>query len=139
MTIPELFEKELAFWTSVNQSFLGVTPIDESLDFAEIQKGIDEDCEKYWNTSNPCKLARNLNNGLLNKDASKQTKNSYVLKLNFYNMCIDVYGDYNGKLLKICAIPTPCNDLCWIINKSHYVTRVTAIKDYYSKVFVVDE
>ena len=134
MTIPELFEKELAFWTSVNQSFLGVTPIDESLDFAEIQKGIDEDCEKYWNTSNPCKLARNLNNGLLNKDASKQTKNSYVLKLNFYNMCIDVYGDYNGKLLKICAIPTPCNDLCWIINKSHYVTRVTAIKDYYSVV-----
>jgi len=131
MTIPELFEKELAFWTSVNQSFLGVTPIDDTLDFADIQKGIDEDCAKYWNTDNPCKLARNLNNGLLNKDASKQTKHSYQLKLNFYNMCIDVYGEYGDKLLKICAIPTPCNDLCWIINKSHYVTRVTAIKDYY--------
>lgn len=132
MTIPELFDKELLFWTSVNQSFLGVSPIDESMDFADIQKAIDEDCKKFWNVPNPCKLARNLNNGLLNKDASKQTKYSYQLKLNFYNMCIDVLADYNGKLLKICSIPTPCNDLCWIINRTHYVTRVTAVKDFYN-------
>ena len=130
MTIPELFDNELKFWTKVNQSFLGVSPIDETLDFKDIQAQIDKDCELYWNCENPCKLARNLNSGKLNKDASKQTKNSYCLKLNFYNMCIDVYGDYDGKLLKICAIPTPCNDLCWIINKAHYVTRVTAVKDW---------
>ena len=99
MTIPELFSNELEYWTRANQSFLGVTVIDEYMDFADIQAQLDADCKKYWNSDNPCKLARNLNSGLLNKDASKQTKNSYVLKLNFYNMCIDVLGDYDGKLL----------------------------------------
>ena len=138
MTISELFEKELVYWTNANRSFLGVSVIDENMDFKDIQAQLDADCEKYWNSDNPCKLARNLNNGLLNKDASKQTKNSYVLKLNFYNMCIDVLGDYNGKLLKICAIPTPSNDLTWIINRAHYVARVTAIKDYYNIVSKLD-
>ncbi len=138
MIIPELFSNELEYWTRANQSFLGVTVIDEYMDFADIQAQLDADCKKYWNSENPCKLARNLNSGLLNKDASKQTKNSYVLKLNFYNMCIDVLGDYDGKLLKICAIPTPSNDLTWIINRAHYVTRVTAIKDYYNVVSKLD-
>ena len=134
MEIAELFQQELDFWTTTNQKFLGVTPIEENDDFEVIQKKIDEDCAKFWNTDKPCKLARNLNNGILNKDASKQTKNSYKLKLNFRNMCIDVYGEYSGKDLKICAIPTPCNDLCWIINRSHYVPRATAVRDYYTLV-----
>lgn len=134
MQIPELFDQELSYWTTTNQKFLGVTPIDESKDFSEIQAQIDEDCAKFWNTDKPCKLARNLNNGKLNKDASLQEKNSYRLHLNFRNLCIDVYGKYNGKEKKICAIPTPCNDLCWIINKSHYVPRCTAVRDYYTLV-----
>ena len=132
MNIKELYFKELAYWTLVNRKFLGVSPIHEEDDFATIQSQIDEDCETYWNTEKPCKLAQNLNIGLLNADAAKQTPNSYKLKLNFHNMCIDIFGDYNGKLLKIGAMPTPCDDLCWIINRSHYVTRVTAIKDFYS-------
>lgn len=132
MQIKELYEKELAYWTQANRKFLGVSPIDESENFADIQAKIDVDCEKFWNTEKPCKLAENLNIGLLNADADKQTPNSYKLKLNFHNMCIDIFGDYNGKLLKIGAMPTPSIDLCWIINRSHYVTRVTAVKDYYS-------
>lgn len=134
MRIPELFQQELDFWTKTNQKFLGVTPIDETKDFAEIQAQIDKDCAEFWNVEKPCKLARNLNSGILNKDAADQTKNSYQLILNFRNMCIDVLGDYNGKMLKICAIPTPCNDLCWIINKSHYVPRATAVRDFYTLV-----
>ena len=133
MIIPELFDQELEFWTRANQKFLGVSPVDDTLDFATIQKQLDEDCEKYWNTAKPCKLAVNLNNGILNKDATKQVKNSYKLTLNFYNMCIDVSGDYgpdHGRK-KICAIPTPCIDLCWIINRAHYVTRVAATKDIF--------
>ena len=132
MQIKELYEKELAYWTQANQKFLGVSPINEEDSFADIQASIDADCAKFWNTSKPCKLAKNLNNGLLNADADKQTPNSYKLKLNFHNMCIDIFGDYSGKLLLIGAMPTPSIDLCWIINRSHYVTRVTAIKDYYS-------
>ena len=131
MQIKELFDKELAYWTQANQKFLGVSPINEEDDFADIQAQIDADCEKFWNTEKPCKLAQNLNIGLLNADADKQTPNSYKLKLNFHSMCIDIYGQYDDKLLIIGAMPTPCNDLCWIINRSHYVTRVTAIKDYY--------
>lgn len=132
MQIKDLYEKELAYWTLANQKFLGVSPINEEDNFADIQAAIDVDCDKFWNTEKPCKLAQNLNNGLLNADADKQTPNSYKLKLNFHNMCIDIFGDYNGKTLKIGAMPTPSVDLCWIINRSHYVTRVTAIKDYYS-------
>ena len=132
MNISKLFEQELAYWTLANQKFLGVSPINENDNFADIQAGLDKDCERFWNTEKPCKLATNLNIGLLNADADKQTPNSYKLELNFNNMCIDVFGDYSGKTLKICSIPTPSNDLCWIINKSHYVARVTAIKDFYS-------
>lgn len=132
MTIQELYQKELAYWTQANIKFLGVSPINEHDDMSVIQASIDADCEKYWNTEEPCELAYNLNIGLLNADANKQTPNSYQLKINFHNMCIDIYGDYSGKLLKIGAMPTPSIDLCWIINRSHYVTRVTAIKDYYS-------
>lgn len=132
MTIKELFEKELAYWTRANQKFLGVSPINEYDTFADIQASIDADCEKFWNTEEPCKLAKNMNMGLLNAESNKQTPNSYKLKLNFHNMCIDILGDYNGKLLKIGAMPTPSIDLCWIINRSHYVPRVTAIKDFYS-------
>ena len=134
MLIKELFEQELSFWTHTNQKFIGVTPIDESKDFSEIQAQLDVDCANYWNTEKPCKLARNLNNGTLNKDASLQEKNSYKLTLNFRNLCIDVSGVYNGKERKICSIPTPCNDLCWIINKSHYVPRATAVRDNYTLV-----
>lgn len=138
MTILELYENELVYWTQANQKFFGVSPIDESDDFAAIQAKIDEDCERFWNTEKPCKLATNFNIGLLNAEADKQTPNSYKLKLNFHNMCIDIYGDYNGKQLLIGAIPTPSKDLCWIINRSHYVPRVTAIKDYYSCVSKID-
>ena len=113
--IMKLYENELVYWTHVNQKFLGVTPIDENWSLEKIQASIDADTEKYWNSSTPCRLAQNLNSGKLNIEASKQTKNSYSLKINFFNMCIDVYGDYDGKNCKICAIPTPCIDLSWII------------------------
>ena len=138
MTINELFEQESAYWTLANRKFLGVSPIDENDNFADIQNALDKDCATYWNVSKPCKLAQNLNIGLLNANADKQTPNSYKLTLNFNSMCIDVSGDYSGKMLKICSIPTPSKDLCWIINKSHYVARVTAIKDFYSCVSKFD-
>ena len=133
MTIPELFNNELKFWIEANEKFLGVTPIDDTWDYAIIQEKLNESCDKFWNTDKPCKLAVNLNKGLLNREASLQKKNSYQMKLNYYNMCIDVYGDYGEKhgIKKICAIPTPCTDLCWIINRTHYVTRVAATKDLF--------
>ena len=130
MTIPELYDNELSFWSNENIKFLGVRPIDDTQDFSVIQNQIDEDCEKYWNTDNPCKLASKFNDGTLNKDYKKQTKNSYKLKLNFYNMCIEIWGDYGGELLQLGAMPTPCIDLCWIINKSHYVPKVISRREY---------
>ena len=138
MTIQELYENELVYWTQANQKFFGVSPIDESENFADIQKSIDADCAKHWNTEKPCKLATNLNIGLLNAEADKQSPNSYQLKLNFHNMCVDIYGKYDDKVCLIGAIPTPSLDLCWIINRSHYVPRVTAVKDYYGCVSKID-
>ena len=138
MDIKGLFDNELAYWTLANQKFLGVSPINEEDDFATIQKQLDKDCEKFWNSDKPCKLVENLNSGFLNQEIDKQIPNTYKLKLNFYSMCIDFYADYNDKgdirQVLIGAIPTPSNDLCWIINRSHYVPRVTAVKDYYNMV-----
>lgn len=139
MTIQELYEQELAYWTHLNQSFFGVTPIHESDDFANIQAKIDEDCEKYWNSDTPCELAVHFNNGHLNIENNIQVPKSYKLRLNVINMCIDILGDFHlsetaVKTLKIAAIPTPCDDLCWIINQSHYVLRVKATK--YGSIFV---
>ena len=61
MTIQELYENELVYWTQANQKFLGVSPINEEDDFATIQAQIDKDCERFWNTDKPCKLAKNFN------------------------------------------------------------------------------
>ena len=32
--------------------------------------------------------------------------------------------------LKICSLPTPEKNLCWIINNSHYTPRITATTDF---------
>ena len=129
MTIPKLFIQESEYWTKANQKFFGVTPIEENDNFIDIQKKLDEDCAKYWNTTIPCKLAQYLNSGRLNPEIKKQTPMSYKLHLNPISMCIDIKALYDNKLLIIGAMPTPCNDLTWIIKKTHYVTRITATKD----------
>lgn len=138
MTIKELYNKELEYWFKVNRDLFGVSPINEEDAFETIQNSLDADCEKYWNSDTPCKLARKLNEGVLNAEANKQTPNSYKLKLNFFSRCIDIYGDYDGKSLVIGAMPTPCIDLCWIINTSHYTPRVMAVKNLYNCVNKTD-
>lgn len=133
MTIKNLFDTELAYWRAKNISLFGVDLIDDSWLFKDIQANLDNSCEKYWNVEKPCKLARYLNNGTLDHCADIKVKNSYVLKLNHNNFCIDVYANYTVndeiKQYKICAIPTPSADLTWIINNAHYTPRVTAIND----------
>lgn len=133
MTIKQLFEQELDYWRNKNISLFGVDLINEFDPFADIQKSIDESCEKYWNVEKPCKLARYLNNGTLDHNAEQKIKQSYKLKLNHLNFCIDVYADYmvdgNANTYKICAIPTPSTDLTWIINNTHYTPRITGVVD----------
>lgn len=137
MTIKQLFEQELEYWKNKNISLFGVELIDDYQPFKEIQKQIDKCCKKYWNVKNPCKLAQHLNSGSLDRNANLRVENSFKLQLNPHNFCIDVYGDYRVekdgeetiKQCKICSIPTPCNDLTWIINNSHYTPRVTAVRD----------
>ena len=134
MTIKKLFDQELEYWKNKNISLFGIETINENQPFKEIQKQIDKSCKKYWNVEKPCKLARYLNNGILDHNADIKVKNSYELKLNYYNFCIDVYADYqiddeNIRHLKICSIPTPSDDLSWIINNVHYVPRITAVRD----------
>ena len=143
MNIPELFKQELSYWKKQNIKLFGVVPIEESLPFYDIQATIDECCDKYWNVEKPCKLADKLNTTNLDRDKAKKVQYTYQLKLNPHNMCIDVYADYIHRKkqtqYKVCAIPTPCNDLSWIINKCHYVPRVTAVKDLYSLVGKLDD
>lgn len=136
MTIKELFESELSYWRDKNISLFGVELIDENKKFKDIQKDIDRSCAKYWNTETPCKLARYLNDGTLDHDYNVKVENSYELKLNYLNFCIDVYADYKTadgiKQYKICAIPTPSTDLTWIINNAHYTPRATAVGDNFT-------
>lgn len=134
MTIKKLYDQELKYWRNKNISLFGVDLIDENKPFNEIQQELKDSCDKYWNVEKPCKLARYLNSGKLDHDAEKKIKNSYVLELNYYNFCIDVYASYKDKngecsQYKVCAIPTPSTDLTWIINNAHYVPRITAVRD----------
>ena len=132
----ELFAIEQTYWNKQNIKLFGVELLDETTPFSHLQKQLDECCAKYWNVENPCIIAVNINNGLLDHDYTKKVDNTFRLELNPFNMCIDVFAmyDVNGKQseYKICALPTPSVDLCWIINKSHYVPRVTAVRDYFS-------
>lgn len=142
MTIKQLFDSELDYWRAKNISLFGMDLIDENKPFKEIQETISKCCELYWNTEKPCKLAVYLNNGTLDHNVNSRVPLSYDLKLNYLNFCIDVYADYKVndevKQYKICAIPTPSNDLTWIINNAHYTPRVTAIGDTFSIVKKVD-
>lgn len=132
----DLFKIELEFWKTQNIKLFGVDLLDESMPFADLQQQLDTCCANYWNVDNPCKVARYIINGVLDHNSDKRIPNTFRLALNVYNMCIDVFATYNhnGKQdeFKICALPTPSVDLCWIINKSHYVPRVTAVRDYYT-------
>ena len=132
----DLFNIELEFWKTQNIKLFGVDLLDESMPFADLQQQLDTCCAKYWNVDEPCKVAKYIINGVLDHNADKRVPNTFRLALNIYNMCIDVFAtyDHNSKQeeFKICALPTPSVDLCWIINKSHYVPRVTAVRDYYT-------
>jgi len=142
----QLFNREQNYWKKANIKLFGIEPIDDSIPFSDIQKHLDECCLKYWNVEQPCQLANGINSGVLDKNFDRKLKNSYRLSLNFYNMCIDVSAvysvEYKGtnvdKEFKICAIPTPCQDLTWIINRTKYVPRVTAVRDYYTFLGKVD-
>lgn len=144
MNIMELYKQELAYWKKQNVKLFGVEPIDETLPFSDIQAIIDECCAKYWNSDKPCKLVRHLNSSdRLDKDVAKRKPNSFQLKLNVRNMCIDMYAEYDDKgkykLCKIGAFPTPSNDLSWIVNYAHYTPRITALRDLYTIISKVDE
>ncbi len=143
MNIPELYKQECSYWKKQNIKLFGVEPIDETLPFDVLQDSISLSCEKYWNTNNPCKLAKKLCSDKLDKDVAKRKENSYQLKLNIHNMCIDIYAEYEYKntykLFKIGAIPTPSIGLSWIVNYVHYVPRITALRDFYSLIGKTDE
>lgn len=133
MEVIELFKAEQKYWKKKNIELFGITPIDETKPFSVIQQSIDESCEKYWNSDKPCKLVQLLNDGTLDRDYILRYENSYRLQLNIMNMCIDVFATYDVKgtptELMICSLPTPDVDLTWIINKAHYVPRITSSSD----------
>lgn len=133
MEIKELFKEEQKYWKKKNIELFGLNPIEDDKPFAVIQESINKSCEKYWNVDKPCKLAQLLNDGTLDKSANSKIKNTYELKLNIINMCIDVLAKYkvgnDKKLLRVCSLPTPSVNLSWIINNSHYTPRVTATTD----------
>ena len=133
--INDLRIRELEYWTNANIELFGVSPIAYEWTISKIQAHIDEDCEKYWNnTDNPCKLAKMLMMEKYNKDAPSLDPNTWKLKLNLFSFCIDIFAEFEGKFLQVSAMPTPCDDLSWIIKNSHYVPRIVAIKDLYGQV-----
>ena len=134
MTIAELYLMEVEYWKTKNQGLFGITPINEFNTIEKIQEGLNKDCNTYWNTDKPCKLAEKLNTEQFDRNILDRIPNSYQLKINPLNMCVDVYATYNQKVLKVCVIPTPSEDLTWIINNIHYVPRVTAVREYNSLV-----
>lgn len=133
MEILELFKEEQKYWKKKNVDLLGITPIDERKTFIEIQETLDACCEKYWNGSKLCTFAKLLNDGTLDKNANVKKENSYSLKLNPINMCVDVFAVYTvkneEKELKLAALPLPEVNLCWIINNSRYTPRVTVTQN----------
>ena len=133
MTIKELYEKELCYWTAKNIEIFGITPVDATQLHDSIQACLDADAKKYWNCEKPCLLVQNLNNGKLNKDYDKLVKNSYRLHYNILSSCVDVYATYNkSDEFLTCVIPLPTVNLTWVINNSEYAIRTVAIRDYYS-------
>lgn len=133
ITREQLFENELSYWIKKNIELFGVTAIDEMTPAAEIQAELDVDCEKYWNGTQLCDLAKKFNDGTLDADSNLRVPNTYRLELNPYNFCIDIYSKYNVKdevqELQLASIPTPSVDLSWIINNAHYTPRVTSERD----------
>lgn len=131
----DLFKMSQELWAEENINLFGLTPVNEHWSFEEIQNSLTSDCAKYWNGPNPCEVAAKMLDGTLNKQGKDQLENTYRLKLNFNNMCVDIFGQYaeektgKAKEHKLGALPLPCDDLTWIINRAHYVLRGVAQRD----------
>jgi len=60
MEIRELFTQELNDWKKLNIDLFGLDTVDALSSIKEINESLSQSCELYWNTENPCKLVRFL-------------------------------------------------------------------------------
>lgn len=131
MEIRELFTQELNDWKKLNIDLFGLDTVDALSSIKDINTSLSQSCELYWNTENPCKLVRFLDD--IDRNVKDREKNSFWLTLNIFSFCVDMYAFYTSgndkKLCKIGSLPLPTNNLTWIINNKEYTTRVTAIRD----------
>ena len=132
------FQKD--YWRRENEYFFGITPISNWNDSEMINKKLAESCDKFWNNGTN-QFKELLENGKCN-DIDKMIPGTWELVYDVTGLvCLFASFKYEkeikGKTEKeeltrrspIAYLPCP-DDLCWYLNDTRYVLRITATANY---------
>lgn len=137
MNLKSMFQNFSNNWLNENIMFFGVTARDWfNISISESNRLLSEDAKNNWN--NPqCEMVKLVLDGTVCRDSDKIVENSFKLKRNYINDCIDIYcsmkiSDSRVEEKLLMSIPSPDTDLNWIINKIKYTPRINASRDYFT-------
>ena len=158
--IEDLYNIQKNIWKNENEKYFGLTPLNDWSDLEIVKNHLDECANKFWNNGTN-ELKKLFENGKC-KDIDKLVPGSYELIFDHINELICLYAKFvyekdnieTGKKEKIekraplAYLPYP-NDLCWFLNGSEYVLRISANINYsllartknlvkYQKVWIYD-
>ena len=132
-TIKDLYEYEKTVWKEENERYIGVTPLRDYDDEDFISKSLNESADKFWNNGT-CELKNLFVNHNKCNDIDKIVEGSYKLEFDDSRSIIVVSAEFVNdnndiKRSPLAYIPAP-TDLCWIINNTEYVLRITVTPNY---------
>lgn len=149
--INELYKVQSTIWREENEHFFGLTPLNNWTNAEEVKKHLDTCSKKFWNEGTN-ELKKLLENGRC-KDVDKLIPGTYELVFDHRNGIVCLYAsfeyetvdkrknnikDENGNINNVKKIvkKSPLvylpyvNDLCWFLNDTEYVLRISATINY---------
>lgn len=140
-TIKDLYENQKSIWKEENEKYFGITPLMSWDDPSLVSAHLNECTDKFWNGGTN-ELKRLFENGKC-RDIDKLVPGSYEFVFDALNGFVCLYAKFeyevddiiSGEIRKeikrapLSYLPYP-NDICWFLNNSEYVLRITANINY---------
>lgn len=140
-TINDLYDQQAKFWNEQNEYYFGVSSLKEWNDKETVERHLNECVDKFWNNGTN-RMKKLFEDGRCN-DIDKLIPGSYELVFDFASGIIVLYGSFRfeeddrvlnktiEKTLRSPILYLPyANDLCWFINNTEYVLRISANRNY---------
>lgn len=139
--INDLYKFQASIWKQENEEYFGISPLDNWDNLDKVKAHLDKCVDKFWNNGT-CKLKQLFEKGKC-KDIDKLIPGSYELVFDPLNGIVCLYAKFQYEVFNketnqnetkikrapLAYLPYP-NDLCWFLNGSEYVLRITANVNY---------